>query len=100
MLDCEDSVPFRSAVDILDFTDYYQVVHTPMDLGTIDEQFQCGNYDSPKEFAKDVRQVFINSKLYNTNKKSRVIISAFVLSINYSCDLSGVCDDLASVCHV
>lgn len=77
-----------------------------MDLGTIREQLQCDNYDSPREFARDVRLVFSNSKLYNTNKKSRVsteqtltrVLSTFGDDIFAS--LQGVCHDPASLCHV
>lgn len=43
-----------------------------MDLGTVKEELQAGNYHSPRDFYKDVRLIFANSKNYNTNKRSRV----------------------------
>lgn len=43
-----------------------------MDLGTVSETLYEGNYESPVEFAKDVRLIFSNSKAYTPNKKSQV----------------------------
>jgi bromodomain and WD repeat domain-containing protein 1/3 len=59
-------------VDQLEHPDYYQVIDTPMDLRTVKEDLLGGNYESPLEFCKDMRLIFINSKNYNTNKRSRV----------------------------
>lgn len=53
-------------------TDYLQIVQNPMDLQTVKEELLGGNYESPNEFAKDVRLIFTNSRNYNTNKRSRV----------------------------
>lgn len=69
---CEDSTPFRMPVDQLEHPDYYQVIDTPMDLRTVKEDLLGGNYESPLEFCKDMRLIFINSKNYNTNKRSRI----------------------------
>lgn len=63
---------FRMPVDQLEHPDYYQVIDTPMDLRTVKEDLLGGNYESPLEFCKDMRLIFINSKNYNTNKRSRV----------------------------
>jgi bromodomain and WD repeat domain containing protein 1/3 len=43
-----------------------------MDLQTVKEELISGNYDSPIEFAKDMRLIFQNSRSYNTNNRSRV----------------------------
>jgi bromodomain and WD repeat domain-containing protein 1/3 len=67
-------------VDQLEHADYYQVIDTPMDLCIVKEDLLGGNYESPLEFCKDMRLIFINSKSYNTNKRSRV-----------SCPLIGGC---------
>ncbi|KDR09153.1 hypothetical protein L798_01269, partial [Zootermopsis nevadensis] len=69
---CEDSTPFRMPVDQLEHPDYYQVIDTPMDLRTVKEDLLGGNYESPLEFCKDMRLIFMNSKNYNTNKRSRI----------------------------
>lgn len=54
--------------------DYYQVIDTPMDLGTVKEDLLGNNYKTPYDFCKDMRLIFQNSKNYNTNKRSRVRI--------------------------
>ncbi|KAK4883678.1 hypothetical protein RN001_006997 [Aquatica leii] len=77
---CEDSVPFRMPVDNLKHTDYYQVVDTPMDLGTVKEDLLGGNYETPLDFCKDMRLIFQNSKNYNTNKRSRIYAMTIRLS--------------------
>ena len=56
------------------------MIDTPMDLGTVREELQCEHYNTPAEFARDVRLVFSNSKAYNTNKKSRVCFYCVQLS--------------------
>jgi len=57
------------------YIDYSQIIDTPMDLRTIKEDLMGGNYITPFEFAKDMRLIFQNSRNYNTNKRSRVIIN-------------------------
>jgi len=52
--------------------DYRNIIDTPMDLSTVSETLVAGNYESPMQFAKDVRLIFINSKAYTPNKKSQV----------------------------
>lgn len=52
--------------------DYQDVIDTPVDFSTVKETLEAGNYGSPLEFYKDVRQIFNNSKAYTSNKKSRV----------------------------
>jgi bromodomain and WD repeat domain containing protein 1/3 len=67
-----DGQPFRQPVDLVEHPDYLQVVETPMDLQTVREELHSGNYESPMDFAKDMRLIFQNSRRYNTNKQSRV----------------------------
>lgn len=43
-----------------------------MDLQTVKEELLCGNYETPVDFAKDMRLIFLNSRSYNTNQRSRV----------------------------
>ena len=43
-----------------------------MDLGTVRARLLAGAYSRADLFAADVRLVFANSRLYNTNKRSRV----------------------------
>ena len=61
------SAPFMVPVDpaALGIPDYFHVIKTPMDLGTIRNNLETGFYDSPTEFADHVRLVFQNAMLYN-----------------------------------
>ncbi|GAB0097421.1 bromodomain and WD repeat-containing protein 3 [Sergentomyia squamirostris] len=77
---CDDSTPFREPVDIIEHPDYNQIVDTPMDLRTVQEDLRGGNYETPLEFAKDVRLIFQNSRNYNTNKRSRIYSMTLRLS--------------------
>lgn len=49
----------------LGLLDYPRIVHSPMDLGIIKSKLQNMVYESPIEFASDVRLVFHNAMLYN-----------------------------------
>lgn len=49
----------------LGLLDYPRIVHNPMDLGTIKSKLQSMVYESPIEFASDVRLVFHNAMSYN-----------------------------------
>ncbi|XP_017866897.1 PREDICTED: PH-interacting protein isoform X2 [Drosophila arizonae] len=75
-----DSLPFREPVDTIEFPDYLEIIATPMDLRTVKEDLLGGNYDDPLDFAKDVRLIFLNSKNYNTNKRSRIYAMTLRLS--------------------
>ncbi|KAK6636696.1 hypothetical protein RUM43_010358 [Polyplax serrata] len=80
MWDRSDSFPFRQPVDITEHPDYLKVIDSPMDLGTVKEELEAGNYSSPRDFYKDVRLIFANSKNYNTNKRSRIFSMTVRLS--------------------
>ncbi|KZC10837.1 PH-interacting protein, partial [Dufourea novaeangliae] len=77
---CEDSIPFREPVDRLEHPDYHQIIDTPMDLRTVKEDLLGGNYETPLEFAKDMKLIFTNSRNYNTNKRSRIYSMTIRLS--------------------
>ncbi|KAK7075021.1 Bromodomain and WD repeat-containing protein 3 [Halocaridina rubra] len=68
----EDSMPFRYPVDLDRYPDYSHVVEVPMDLTTVREELSTSSYPTPLDFARDMRRIFINSKNYNTNKRSRI----------------------------
>lgn len=67
-----DAEPFRQPVAPEQAPDYLSVVASPMDLGTVRTRLAAGHYSRAEHFAADVRRVFANSRLYNTNKRSRV----------------------------
>ncbi|EPS67854.1 hypothetical protein M569_06920 [Genlisea aurea] len=58
---------FNTPVDVMGMglLDYYDIIKHPMDLGTIKTKLSEGVYNSPREFADDVRLVFNNALTYN-----------------------------------
>ncbi|KAK9690568.1 hypothetical protein RND81_09G138100 [Saponaria officinalis] len=58
---------FTSPVDAvgMGLHDYHTVIDRPMDLGTIKDRLDKGFYDTPEEFASDVRLTFNNALRYN-----------------------------------
>ncbi|KAG1700276.1 hypothetical protein DVH05_012081 [Phytophthora capsici] len=63
----ESCEPFRERVNWEEWGlyDYLQVVKEPMDLGTIRNKLSKNEYKKPVEFARDMRLVWSNCKLYN-----------------------------------
>ncbi len=64
---------FREPVELEHFPDYTSIVDQPMDLGTIREKLEppCSyRRNSPDDFARDVRQVWHNCKVYNKHGSS------------------------------
>ncbi|XP_035211709.1 bromodomain-containing protein 3-like isoform X1 [Stegodyphus dumicola] len=59
--------PFYKPVDVklLNLHDYYDIIKTPMDLGTVRAKLEDRAYHSPSEFAADVRLIFTNCYKYN-----------------------------------
>jgi hypothetical protein len=45
--------------------DYFDIVKSPMDLGTIRQHLEANEYVEPRVLAADVRLVFHNAMLYN-----------------------------------
>ncbi|XP_053623119.1 PH-interacting protein isoform X2 [Plodia interpunctella] len=67
-----DSEPFLQPVNSDLVPDYRSVISEPMDLGTVRSRLSSGRYSAPSQVARDIRRVFSNSRLYNTNKRSRI----------------------------
>ncbi|KAJ0247879.1 Transcription factor GTE5 [Hirschfeldia incana] len=63
----KDGWVFNVPVDakVLGLHDYHTIVKEPMDLGTVKGKLGSGLYDSPLDFAEDVRLTFNNAILYN-----------------------------------
>ena len=59
--------PFYEPVDAmkLGVPDYYDVIKTPMDISTLNNKLENGQYESADEFEKDVRLMFRNCYAYN-----------------------------------
>jgi len=56
---------FREPVDTTMFTDYLDYIDIPMDLRTVREKYDDNKYKLPEDFARDMRKVFKNCKIYN-----------------------------------
>ena len=67
MYHAPDAPPFPIPVDpvALQIPDYFDVVKEPMDLSTIKEKLNNGDYKDPWEFVDDVWLMFNNAWLYN-----------------------------------
>jgi len=59
--------PFLYPVDVvgLGLTDYYDIVHEPMDLSTVEHNLKTNQYPSVAQFAADIRKIWNNAFLYN-----------------------------------
>lgn len=68
-----DSSPFRNPVDYNEYPDYLEKIENPIDFGMIRQRIFYNLYGNDLFlFDKDCTQVFINSKRYNTNLRSKV----------------------------
>ena len=59
---------FTQPVDATRVPDYYRVIASPMDLGTVQRRLEGGEYATPAEFADDVRLVWANCAAYNARE--------------------------------
>eukprot|EP00246_Nothoceros_aenigmaticus_P013736 TRINITY_DN487_c0_g1_i1.p1 TRINITY_DN487_c0_g1~~TRINITY_DN487_c0_g1_i1.p1 ORF type:complete len:816 (-),score=184.17 TRINITY_DN487_c0_g1_i1:457-2643(-) len=82
---------FREPVDVvkLGLHDYTKVIRKPMDLGTIKKNLEAGVYDTPAEFADDVRLIFSNALTYNP-KGHDVHTMAEILNQNFEARWKGI----------
>ncbi|XP_071497309.1 CREB-binding protein-like [Diadema antillarum] len=62
-----ESLPFRQPVDPqnLQIPDYFDIIKHPMDLSTIKNKLDTGQYIDPWQFVDDVWLMFDNAWLYN-----------------------------------
>ena len=64
-----ESSAFRQPVDWkgLGLLDYPQIIKKPMDLGSIKQNLENNKYESKEQVAADVRLVWTNCMLYNSD---------------------------------
>ncbi|XP_048458714.1 bromodomain and WD repeat-containing protein 3-like isoform X1 [Rhincodon typus] len=93
LFQCEDSEPFRNPVDLTEYPDYRDIIHTPMDLATIKNALEMENYESPIELCKDVRLIFSNAKAYSPNKKSKIYSMTLRLSAFFEDQIRTIVSD-------
>lgn len=62
-----DAAPFLHPVDYvkLNVPDYPKVIKYPMDLTTVDQKLNSGEYDNVEDFINDIRLVFMNCYKFN-----------------------------------
>lgn len=97
MFELPDSEPFRSPVDPIQYPTYNHVIDTPMDLTTVKEQLLSGIYESPQDFCKDMRLIFQNSKVFNTNRKSRIYSMRIRLNLLFEEKMQRIVSDHKSL---
>ena len=56
---------FLEPVDLKDFPDYEEFIDAPMDLGTVRSKLEGRKYQAPEQFARDMRRIWNNCKIYN-----------------------------------
>mmetsp|Transcript_5980 Transcript_5980/g.11311 ORF Transcript_5980/g.11311 Transcript_5980/m.11311 type:complete len:2522 (+) Transcript_5980:139-7704(+) len=56
---------FLEPVDLNEFPDYLEYVESPMDLSTVRQRLDAKKYMGPENFARDMRKIWSNCKVYN-----------------------------------
>jgi transcription initiation factor TFIID subunit 1 len=80
LMDMPESELFRAAVDANAVKDYYMIIKQPMDLGAIKKKIDDVQYDSMRDFIKDLELIVNNSKIYNGDP-ARSLITANAVKI-------------------
>ena len=65
---------FLEPVDHAFFQDYLVVVKRPMDLRTLKENLEGGNYSTREEFYSDAKLIFDNAVLFNKDRDSAFVV--------------------------
>jgi hypothetical protein len=69
----------------LGIPNYFDIIKTPMDLGTVRKKLDLGEYEGAEDFAVDVRLVFSNATIFNP-PNSLVYNDALILSAIFEKD--------------
>lgn len=95
---------FNTPVDVvtLGLHDYFEVIKNPMDLGTVKSRLAQNWYNTPAEFAEDVRLTFRNAMTYNAKGQdvyamaeqlSKIFEEKWLrIEADYACELKGAID--------
>lgn len=73
------------------------MIDSPMDLSRVHEKMLMGRYSSLSGFCRDMRLIFNNSRMYNTNKRSRVSSVKTAVSVALYIERSEGCKIVDSV---
>ena len=72
---------FLEPVDLDEFTDYEEIVDTPMDLGTIRQKLADRKYQAPENFARDVRKVCRRGRQCNLRRNAELSLTLSTLHL-------------------
>ncbi|KAK9074397.1 hypothetical protein SSX86_006995 [Deinandra increscens subsp. villosa] len=74
---------FNTPVDplALGLHDYFDIIKHPMDLGTVKSRLDKNWYNSPMEFAEDVRLTFQNAMTYNLKGQDVHVMAELLLKL-------------------
>ena len=61
----ESAKPFLEPVRVIDAPSYYEVIKTPMDLGTLQSLLLTRKGFTPAAFERNLRLIFENAREYN-----------------------------------
>ncbi|CAI5737288.1 unnamed protein product [Peronospora destructor] len=73
LLELPESELFRVPVDAATVFNYYQIVKQPMDLSAIRHKIETKEYDSMREFVKDLELIVNNSRIFNGDSTKSAI---------------------------
>ncbi|KAL1497561.1 hypothetical protein ABEB36_008502 [Hypothenemus hampei] len=59
--------PFLRPVHQKEVPDYYEIIQTPMDFGTIKYKLNMGEYSTDSQLMRDVALIFSNCQVYNSS---------------------------------
>ena len=79
-----------------DLPKYFDIIKSPMDLGTVKRNLEAGKFKSNADFASDVRLVFANAMLYN-DQSTEVHVDAYSLAKQFETEFGGRMKDLPPV---
>ncbi|XP_051521573.1 bromodomain and WD repeat-containing protein 3-like isoform X6 [Myxocyprinus asiaticus] len=96
MFECEDSEPFRNAVNQNEYPDYLDIIDTPMDLETVRQNLEDDRYENPTDLCKDTRLIFVNAKAYTPNKRSKIYSMTLRLSAFFEESIRKIISDYKS----
>ncbi|CAI5723059.1 hypothetical protein KXD40_004322 [Peronospora effusa] len=73
LVELPESELFRVPVDAATVVNYYQIVKQPMDLSAIRHKIEAKEYDSMREFVKDLELIVNNSRIFNGDSTKSAI---------------------------
>ncbi|CAH0481011.1 unnamed protein product [Peronospora belbahrii] len=73
LFEMPESELFRVPVDAATVFNYYEIVKQPMDLSAVRHKIEAKEYDSMREFVKDLELIVNNSRIFNGDSMNSAI---------------------------